>query len=213
MRHIKYILFDAANTLIHKPLLWKNLQVVLSKSGYEVPDDLIRRNHKLLSEHVKFPDRTSRDFYSGFNSDLLYSLGISPSPELLDEIFTACTYLPWEKFSDTEIIDSLQLPVGILSNFNNTLKDTISEKFGEVFKHIFISENYGVAKPDLKFYEIAIRETGFAPHEILYIGDSIKLDMEPAIRSSLNSLLIDRDNVYPVYKNRITSLDQLTLYL
>ncbi|MBA3704403.1 MAG: HAD family hydrolase [Bacteroidetes bacterium] len=213
MSTIKYILFDAANTLIHKPLLWKNLQSSLTKFSYKVPDEILKRNHKLISECLQFPDRTSKEFYKAFNSELLYSLGISPSQELLDDIFASCSYLPWEKFSDTSVIDSLNLPIGILSNFNNSLKVTINKEFGELFKHVFISENYGVAKPNPDFYKIVVKETGFTPSEILYIGDSIKLDMEPAIKISLNTLLIDRDGLYPIYKNRITSLEQLTLYL
>lgn len=213
MSKIKYILFDAANTLIHKPILWGNIQLALAKFGHKVPDDLLKKNHKLLSECLRFPDRTSKEFYKGFNSELLYSLGISPSSELLDEIFTSCTYLPWEKFSDTKIIDSLELPMGVLSNFNSTLKEIIYKEFGDVFKHIFVSENYGVAKPDTQFYERALNEIGLAPNEILYIGDSIKLDMEPSIKTNFKCLLIDRENVFPVYENRITSLEQITLYL
>jgi putative hydrolase of the HAD superfamily len=213
MSEIKYILFDAANTLIHKPSLWKNIHSSLIKSGYNIPDELLKRNHKLLSECLRFPDRTSKEFYREFNSELLYSLGILPQKELLDEIFNSCTYLAWEKFPDTGIIDSLGLPAGILSNFNSTLKDTIRKEFGPVFKHIFISEDYGVGKPDPQFYEIVIKETGFEPGQILYIGDSIKLDMEPAIKVAFKSLLIDRDNVFPYYKNRITSLEDLILYL
>jgi len=213
MSDIKYILFDAANTLIHKPALWINLQSTLKKFGHDVPADLLKRNHKLISECIRFPDKTSKAFYQEFNSELLYSIGIMPTEELLDAVFKACTYLPWEKFSDTKVIDSLKLPVGILSNFNSSLKDTIYKEFGDVFKHIFISENYGIGKPDVKFYEIAIKEIGFAPNEILYVGDSIKLDMQPALKAGLNPILIDRDSVYPFYKNRVSSLDALILYL
>lgn len=213
MSDIKYILFDAANTLIHKPALWINLQSTLKKFDQDVPVDLLKRNHKLISECIRFPDKTSKAFYQEFNSELLYSIGIMPTQELLDDVFKACTYLPWEKFSDTKVIDSLKLPVGILSNFNSSLKDTIKKEFGDVFKHIFISENYGVGKPDVKFYEIAIKEIGFAPNEILYVGDSIKLDMHSALKAGLTPVLIDREDIYPFYINSISSLDALTLYL
>jgi len=213
MSDIKYILFDAANTLIHKPALWKNLQSSLKKFNHNVPDEQLKRNHKLLSECIRFPDKTSKLFYQEFNAELLYSIGIVPTQELLDDIFKVCTYLAWEKFSDTKIIDSLKLPVGILSNFSSSLKETTNKEFGDIFKHIFISENYGIGKPDVKFYEIAINEIEFAPNEILYVGDSIKLDMQPALEVGLNPLLIDREDVYPFYRNRISSLDALTLYL
>ena len=213
MSEIRYVLFDAANTLIHKPLLWERFQLALKKFNYNITDISLRQQHKLVSERIKFPDQTSKEFYRHFNAELLISLGISPDKELLDEIFALCTYLPWEKFDDTKILGSLNLPLGVLSNFNNTLNNTLDKEFGSIFKHVLISENYGVAKPNIKFYEIAVKEIGIDPKNILYIGDSIQLDIEPAEKISIKSVLIDRDNVYPNYKNRISSLDELKEYL
>lgn len=213
MSEIKFVLFDAANTLIHKPLLWKRFQLALQKFDHTISDVSLRQKHKLISESIKFPDRTSKEFYRNFNSELLVSLGIPPNEELLDKIFSLCTYLPWEKFDDTKILDSLNLPLGVLSNFNNTLNTTLEKEFNSIFKHVFISENFGVSKPDPKFYEIAVKKIGIDPSTILYVGDSIQLDMEPAEKIALKTVLIDRDHVYPTYKNRISSLNQLRLYL
>jgi putative hydrolase of the HAD superfamily len=207
---ISYLLFDAANTLIHKPLLWERLDGVLRTAGYEVPPALLRRNHKLLSEWQHFPDRTSGEFYRRFNGDLLYSLGISPTDDLLDAVFKACTYLPWEPFADTAVLRTLPYPIGIVSNFNNGLTELAHRLFGaDVFRHIVISEVEGVAKPEARFYEAALRTVGVAPEEILYIGDSIRLDMEPAARLGLQTALIDRDGTYPVFPRRLDSLADL----
>jgi FMN phosphatase YigB (HAD superfamily) len=41
------------------------------------------------------------------------------------------------------------------------------------------------------------------------VGDSIKLDIEPALNLGLNAFLIDRENYHPALKNRITSLNDL----
>jgi putative hydrolase of the HAD superfamily len=213
MKKINYILFDAANTLIHKPLLWERFQNELKNFNHDIPLELLKKNHKLLSECLRFPDRTSRDFYQQFNSELLYSLGIIPEEELLDKIFQACTYLPWSKFEDTEILPSLQQSLGIVSNFNNSLKKTVEDMLGPVFKNIVVSENFGVAKPESKFYELALKEIDIDPSNILYIGDSIKLDIEPALKLGINAVLIDRDNTYPYFTNRISSLKQLPQFL
>ena len=110
-----------------------------------------------------------------------------------------------DRFQASELYKKLDIP--------KLLNETLDNEFGPIFKHIFISENYGVGKPDPEFYKIAIKEIGIDPLSILYIGDSIQLDMEPAEKMSLKAVLIDRDNVYPNYKNRITSLEALTLYL
>ncbi len=206
---IKYILFDAANTLIHKPLLWERFQGVLNKSGYLIPDDHLKKNHKLLSEAIHFPDRTSGAFYRNFNAEVLYSLGIIPSMKILDEIFEACTYLDWVKFEDTKVISSLPVPIGILSNFNSGLEKKINDIFGPMFSHIVGSEAQGFGKPDQRFYQLALDRIGLSAKHILYIGDSIKLDMEPAQNLGFRTLLIDRDKIFPFFNRRIESLKQI----
>ena len=109
MQNIKYILFDAANTVIHKPVLWPSMQAVLLKYGYTVPEEKLKLHHKLLSEVVNFPDRTSKEFYLYFNAELLMSLGIIPSEEILNDLFAACSYLPWERFNDTEWLNTCKI--------------------------------------------------------------------------------------------------------
>jgi FMN phosphatase YigB (HAD superfamily) len=48
------------------------------------------------------------------------------------------------------------------------------------------------------------------PEEILYVGDSIKLDMEPASATGMNAVLIDRLNAFPGYRGiRINSFAEL----
>lgn len=207
---ITYVLFDAVNTLIHKPMLWERMQGVLVAAGHHIPSDLLRRNHKLMSECLHFPDRTSQDFYQKFNAELLYSLGIIPTETLLTDIFRACTYLPWVTFADTSALTTLHRPSGIVSNFNKTLPQLVGDLFGpEVFRDIVVSELKGVAKPQLVFYEAALAAAGVPAAEILYVGDSIKLDMEPALALGMQAVLIDRDGVFPYYPRRIDSFAQL----
>ena len=64
MHTIKYILFDAANTLIHKPSLWANYLNVLHGFGFDVTASELKSKHKLISELISFPDVTSQKFYN-----------------------------------------------------------------------------------------------------------------------------------------------------
>ncbi|ANE52444.1 HAD family hydrolase [Flavisolibacter tropicus] len=209
MNRIKYILFDAANTLIHKPTIWECFDKALKSNNIEMPIDLLKRNHKLISEIIHFPDATSSEFYQKFNAELLYSLGIIPNEKLLEDIFQACTYQPWQPFNDTVALNGLDFPKGILSNFNASLSKKINEMFPDTFSDFFISEVIQFAKPDLRFYRKAIELLRIEPNEVLYIGDSIKLDMEPARVIGMNSILIDRDGVFPNFNARISSLSEL----
>lgn len=203
---MKYLLLDVAGTLLHKPGLFTQIQGVLAKNGYKVPLDKIKYNHRLLSETILFPDKTSKEFYIDFNGELLYSLGIIPTATLLDEVFDNCSYLPWEKFNDTEALQTIKIPIGILSNFNSSLKEQINQLFGPIFSDIFVSEEMGAAKPSIKFYQQAINKIDADIKDILYIGDSFKLDMEPAMQLGIKTYVIDRDNFYPNSPNTIASL-------
>jgi len=203
------LLFDAANTLIHKPQLAVKFVETLAKHGYWVDIKTFRYHHKLLSEAIIFPDKTSRDFYHHFNGELLYTLGIVPNEELLEEIFKACSYLPWEPFDDFEFIADWTGQIGILSNFHKGLTDLLGGFFPGRFNELIISEASEFRKPDLNFYLSAIEKFNVPPSDILYVGDSPKLDLEPALQAGMNAWLIDRDNFYPACKRRIVSLNHV----
>lgn len=202
-------LFDAANTIIHKPQIFENTQNVLKQYGYEIGLDVLKRQHKIVSEIIIFPDRTNKEFYHHFNSEWLYALGIVPSEDILDEIYKACTYLPWIKFEDTSILNELMGEKAILSNFHGGLTNILNEHFPNIFKELVISEQERHRKPQVEFYQRAVNLLGVSPEEIIYVGDSVKLDIEPALKVGMRAFLIDRNNDYPYSKHRISSLVDL----
>lgn len=209
MKKFEYILFDVAGTLLFKPSFYLKFQNTLESFGHLVTLDELKYKHKLLSEAIHFPDRTNETFYKKFNGELLMIMGIVPEDDLLEQIFNSCKYLPWEKFIDVSVLDQIDLPKGILSNFNTTLKSKLTDQFGDIFKDILVSEELGVAKPNLDFYAKAIEVIGVDPDKILYIGDSMKLDVMPAIQAGMIPKLIDRDNFYGDSKYRIETLSEI----
>lgn len=211
---MEVLLLDAANTLIHKPSLWDKLIEVLESNGYSVDKDSLFLRHKIISEIINFPDRTSKDFYSEFNTELLLALGITPTEKILDDIFSACSYLPWVAFDDCQILKELNIKKAVLSNFNSTLKNLTNQLIGEnIFDEFIVSENENCRKPSIEFYQLAIERLDTDPKNILYIGDSLKLDIIPAQESGMNTLLIDRENIFPHAKNRISSFNEIIQYI
>ena len=171
---IKYIYFDVAGTLLEKPMLYANIQKSLADFGYDITIKDIKIKHKLVSELIHFPDRTDEMFYNKFNSEFLYVLGIVPTEELLKSIFKNCTYLPWQAFEDTQILKEINIPMGVISNFNTSLRDKLEHFFGPIFKDVFVSEELGVAKPNIAFYPEALKRIQLKPNDVLYIGDSVR---------------------------------------
>ncbi len=204
---IEYILFDAANTLIHKPKLWSKILSVLSKHDYEIREEKLQLNHKLLSEYFHFPDRTSETFYNQFNSELLLSLGIVPAEDLLKDLFNHCNYLPWAKFDDTDWLKNVDIKVGVISNFNNNLNGLLDNLYGNIFSDIIVSELVSLRKPSPDFYKYALKQIDVPAAQILYIGDSLKLDMMPASNLGIQVRLIDRINAFTAYPYSISSLE------
>lgn len=211
---IKAVFFDVANTLLGKPALFGKIQHVLHEDGFDIPVTELAKKHVWLSEVVDFPDKTSAEFYKDFNSKLLMQFGIIPTDDLLERIFQVCTYLPWNPFPDTQILKSISQPVGVISNWDHTLRKKLAENFDTEFKWILGSADTQSRKPSLGFYKRILDLTGFMPEEILYAGDSLKLDIVPAVSVGLKAVLVDRHNLYPYSKtDRVTSLDELINYL
>ena len=211
---MKYLLFDAANTLIYKPNLWERILKVLQDNGYKINETELKLRHKLLSEIINFPDTTSRGFYEEFNSELLMALGIIPDENLLKELFEACSYLSWKAFDDCEEIKKLDIKKAVVSNFNSSLQEKLEGLIGEnIFDEYIVSEKENLRKPSLEFYARALEKLNAEAGESIYIGDSLKFDIIPAKKLGIKALLIDRDNIYPSAKDRITNFSEIKNYL
>jgi FMN phosphatase YigB (HAD superfamily) len=208
------IFFDVAHTLLEKPAVMPSLVQALQRHGVHVPRDELQARHRLLMEAIIFPDRTSREFYADFNAALLRSIGALPTPALLDDMFSSCSYLPWAPFADASALERLPLPLGILSNWDDSLPQKLGEHFKVRFEWILGSAAQGVRKPSADFYRLVLEHTGLDAGDIVYVGDSMRLDIEPALNLGFRAVLLDRENLFPHSSlTRITALDQLEAVL
>lgn len=206
----KYIFFDVANTLLFKPNLFDNIGLMLKKYNINIDINFLKERHKLLCENYIFPHKTNAEFYYEFNYKLLSTLGIKPTRELAIEIYSVCRYLKWDKFSDTQILNQIDIPKGIISNWDLTLKDKLNSLINVKFDHIIVSEEINIRKPNEGIFQYALQTIGFKDSSVLYIGDSIIQDYIPAMEAGITPFLIDRDNVYPYFNgNIIKSLNEL----
>lgn len=207
---IKYVLFDVANTLLHKPLLWEQIDAVLRNEGHVIPLQRLQYVHKITSETLVFPDTTSEAFYTTFNTYFLNNLGIVAERPLLETLFQKCKNLPWESFADVSILRDIRVKTGILSNFNSGLRSLLEETIpNATFSDLFISEEMDVRKPDLTFYQQAVARLNIPAAHILYVGDSVRLDLAPALEVGMQVKLIDRSEFFVPTAYRITSLKEL----
>jgi 2-haloacid dehalogenase len=61
------------------------------------------------------------------------------------------------------------------------------------FKSVVISEEVGIAKPDPRIFEPALREVGVAAADVLYVGDSVTSDMTAARNAGMDFVWLNPD--------------------
>ena len=62
----------------------------------------------------------------------------------------------------------------------------------DYFEDTYISMDIGYDKPDIRFYQEALRRCGLQPNEVLMIGDSMTTDILGAQAAGLDALFFDR---------------------
>jgi len=62
------------------------------------------------------------------------------------------------------------------------------------FEDTFISMDIGYDKPDIRFYQEALRRCGLQPSEVLMIGDSMTTDVLGAQAAGMDAQFFDRKN-------------------
>ncbi len=62
----------------------------------------------------------------------------------------------------------------------------------EYFEDTFISMDIGYDKPDIRFFEEALRRAGLQPSEVVMIGDSMTTDILGAQAAGMDAIFFDR---------------------
>ena len=60
------------------------------------------------------------------------------------------------------------------------------------FEDTYISMDIGYDKPDIRFFQEALRRCGLQPNEVLMIGDSMTTDVLGAQAAGIEALFFDR---------------------
>ena len=71
------------------------------------------------------------------------------------------------------------------------------------FEDTYISMDIGYDKPDIRFYQEALRRSGLLPSEVLMIGDSMTTDVLGAQAAGIDALFFDRqkDSLMDIIKD------------
>jgi putative hydrolase of the HAD superfamily len=102
----------------------------------------------------------------------------------------------WELFPEVrEVLESLgpRFTLAIISNFDGRLR-MILEQLGisKLFRHVFISSELGVDKPNPLIYSRALNLGHLAPNQVLHVGNDPERDWNAAEAAGLGIFRLNR---------------------
>lgn len=204
---LKAIIFDADGTLYKvksKRAYLLTADFLCSKT--HIPGEKIYKEWKNTVEKIKSSPADSSDLAKRQRQyaleKTLLALGakenVKPLARKALKIFWKAVMEDLETFPASEkIIKKLSKNYILMvtsEEFKINLTKKLAAAFGDwrkYFKFLITPEVTGAMKPSEKYYQIAMLKLHLAPEEILAVGDSKKLDIEPAKKIGLKTKKIN----------------------
>ena len=96
-----------------------------------------------------------------------------------------------------EQLKEREINIGLISNFSNNLNKLINLlNLSYYIKYSLVSQDAGLEKPNILFYELFLSKSSFNKNESFYVGDNYILDYLPATTLGLSSYLLDEDDFF-----------------
>jgi putative hydrolase of the HAD superfamily len=211
MTQIRAVLFDFGGTLFDyetvAPGERESIVELARWAGVEADSREILRAYRGALKRV-FYDYLPRSYYlhRDLFRDALQGMADSFGIALTDELLARYRERQWERRTRDfvlregvrETLDALRergLHLGIVSNIDDDQLGHMLElsQIEPHFHSVLSSEYAQSCKPDPGIFSEALRRAECAPHEALFVGDSLQQDIAGANRVGLRSVLIWSD--------------------
>jgi putative hydrolase of the HAD superfamily len=210
--HYRAICFDAGFTLVEarRPLKG-SVALTLAQQGFEVAeaaldramaaaDDWFYHEYHRPGNQTWATDEQIAKTWRQFYDLLLGELGIGNHDGALGRLIAANHFQQenWLVYDDVfPVLEQLRAAgytLGVVSDWSSQLLSLLKHlALSPYFDFILASGAVGAAKPDRRFFELAIAHAAVAPHEALMIGDNYRADVLGARSAGMAALLLDRD--------------------
>jgi beta-phosphoglucomutase len=218
------LIFDVGGTLLGF-YDWVPFQEFLAHAGLSATDEDAHQFHRRLVSIIV----AQRDAAQGLGADGAelndwwrknFARTWPDRPDLVEEMLRWLVVGRFDRlFTDVlptlEALQTLGMPMGILSNFGTQLRDVL-RRFDllRYFEFVVVSAEVGLAKPDPRIFQLAVDKSGHPASRLLYVGDHIGDDIQGAWGAGLAAVLIDRgDRRGDALCPRIHSLLELESYV
>jgi putative hydrolase of the HAD superfamily len=203
------IFFDAAGTLIRltKSVGW-NYALVAQRQGLALEAAALDRAFGQIWREMPLRPATGEpraDDDKGWWRELVERLleCVSPGIDPLDrDSFFNAAYGHfaeagvWELYPDViEVLEKLTpgYELAVVSNFDGRLRFILGHlAIAKYFQYVFLSSELGADKPDPLIYRRALAVSGFAPNEVMHVGDDPERDWAGASLAGLEVFKLER---------------------
>jgi putative hydrolase of the HAD superfamily len=210
---IRVVFFDAAETLFH--VNGSVAEIYLRHAvlfGYQAkPDSLTRITEAFKRAFHDAPPpvfaatesaqikQSERLWWFDVVHNVFYRIGMFDRfDEFFEHVFEVfADPVSWKVYP--EVLPTLNdlrnrgLELGIVSNFDSRLFKVLKGLgLAEVFDTVTISSLAHAAKPSPKIFEVALEQHAVDPGEAMHVGDSVRDDVEGAMKAGLAAVLLAR---------------------
>ena len=150
--------------------------------------------NRYLAKELSFEEQRANriiELFAEFHISVEYEEALDKFNDYLT-VYEEC----WKAYDD--VIPCLEMlkgkRLGIISNGDHEQQVMKLEKIGikDYFEDIVTAGSIGVAKPNVKIFEMACERNGVNISDCYYIGDDIKSDINPCNEIGLKAILINR---------------------
>ncbi|WP_162048305.1 pyrimidine 5'-nucleotidase [Vibrio taketomensis] len=214
-----WVLFDADETLFRFDA-FKGMQLMFERMGVEYTREDFEQYQKVNKplwvdyqngtisaddiKHIRF-----KSYAEQFNTTTL-----DMNSAFLDAMADICSMVPYAR----ELLEALKgkAKLGIITNGFIELQDVRLAKMGlsDMFDHVIISEEVGIAKPDAGIFAHAMDKMGQpCKSRVLMVGDNLHSDVLGGVNFGIDTCWLNEashpvsDNIEPSYN--VTCLSQL----
>jgi len=211
---IKGIILDLFGTIVsNKRLFTPICSKMAADSGIEVEEierdfvDLYRRHFKNCH---RLPFRPERYYYYLLITELIEKYDLPGDMEsYCNFMYDSFSKLP--VYSDSKILKKMckEFTTAILTNADDVFVKKVIERNRIPHHMLLTSETARSYKPSEEIFEKILSLIGLDKTEVVFVGDSIQVDMLGASGAGIKGILIDRSKSYFDYVPRIESLEEL----
>jgi HAD superfamily hydrolase (TIGR01509 family) len=219
---IQTLFLDAGGVIVHPN--WDRVAAVLNQHGVPASADALRQAEppakRVIDEgtHIK---RTTDAQRAWLYMDLVFEGAGVPRTDATDAaIKDIAAYHAennlWEHVPNDVVPALTQLralvpKLVVVSNANGVLQRAFDRLgLSQYFSMICDSCAYGVEKPDPRYFQIALDESGSRADTTLHVGDLYHVDVVGARGAGLQAVLLDPADLYEgVDCTRVRTLDEL----